>query len=279
MRRSSVNHQDLLARAGFVPDGWLAIAREALADGDTERLEALHVALGSRKSQTAHHVFAPEVVGYEAADAAVIRAASGAHACWATVRDGVDRVYLVQADGDLPAVAAVVQQSLDGLVDTPIVEVFGPGDMLPDYHERALLAATLLWAKDSVPSVHVARAFDGAGEDGPWFESGHELVVDPAERRRLLDFLASGELVLTADSLMVDLFSGAQTVPANLRSDGTWVWSDASRYYLDRYQLAPDPELAGHAMATAPGGRLDPLTRHHVRAALTPHPTDQEGTS
>ena len=124
----------------------------------------------------------------------------------------------------------------------------------------------------------VARAFDGAGADGPWFDPGHERVVDPVRRGRLLDFLAGGEVVLAAGVRLADVFSGATaTVPASLRSDGAWVWSDTTRYYLDRYQLAPDPGLAGHALAHPPGGRLCPLTRHRVRAAL--HPTNQEGPS
>lgn len=273
------HHHDLLARAGRVPDGWLAIAREVLADGDTERLDMLYEALDAGKTRTAHHVFAPARTGYEEADSAVVNAVGGAQACWATVRDGIDRVYLVQAADDLPAITAAAQHALDGLVDTPMVEVFGPADPLPAYHEHALLAATLLWSRTPAPPLRVARAFDGAGDDGPWFEPGHELVVDPAERRRLLDFLAAGDVVLTADAPLADVFNGAAAVPASLRSDGTWVWSDASRYYLDRYQLAPDAELVRHAMSGSPRGRLDPLARHHVRAALTPHPADQESAS
>ncbi|MFC4852598.1 hypothetical protein [Actinophytocola glycyrrhizae] len=276
------HHHDLLTRAGRVPDGWLAIAREVLAAGDTERLGTLYDALDTGKTRTAPHVFAPAWIGYEEADTAVVTAvvaAAGAQACWATVRDAADRVYLVQAADDLPTITAAAQRALDGLVDTPLVEVFGPGDPLPAYHEHALLAATLLWSRTPAPPVRVARAFDGAGDDGPWFEPGHELVVDPAERKRLLDFLAAGDVVLTADAPLEDVFSGAATVPASLRSDGTWVWSDASRYYLDRHQLAPDTELVRHAVSGSPRARLDPLARHHVRAALTPYPADQEGTS
>lgn len=271
-------HQNLLARAGHAPDGWLVIAREALADEDTARLDALCEALDAGKPRRADHLFAPVRTGHEEADAATVNvvANAGAQACWATVRDGTDRVYLVQADGDLPAITAAAQRRLEDVVDTPMVEVFGPTDSLPVYHERALLAATLLWSSTPAHPVRTARAFDGAGDDGPWFEPGHELVVDPAERRRLLDFLAAGDVVLTADAPLADVFNGAATVPASLRSDGTWVWSDASRYYLDRYQLAPDAELVRHAMSVPPAGRLDPLARHHVRAALTPHPADQE---
>ncbi|GAB1515273.1 hypothetical protein [Actinophytocola sp. KF-1] len=273
-------HRELLALAGSVPDGWLLIAREALADGDLPRLGALLDVLPSGRATPGKHTFAPEPGGYEKTDRTLVAAVrTQADACWATTRDGTHRVYLVQAkaDADLPAVTAVAQKALSRLEDTPKVEVFGPDTELPGYHERALLAATLLWSATPGPDVHVARAFDGAGVRGPWFALDHELVVDPAERGRLLRFLAGGEVVLAAAGRMTDVVSGAAgAVPAGLRTDGTWVWSDATGYYLDRYQLAPDPRLAVHAMATAPSGaRISPLARHHVRVALTP--TDQEG--
>ncbi len=270
-------HRELLALAGRAPDGWLAIAREALADGDTARLTALLDVLPEPVPR--QHTFAQEPGGYEKTDQALVDAVRAhAAACWASTRDGTDRVYLVQAaaGADLPAVTAAGQQALAPLEDTPKVEVFGADEPLPDYHERALLAATLLWSATPAGDVRVARAFDGAGARGPWFGVDHELVVDPAERGRLLDFLAGGEVVLTVTARLTDLLTGARNaVPASLRSDGTWVWSEVTRYYLDRHQLAPDPGLAAHAMANPPGGRLSPLTRHHVRVAL--NPTDQEG--
>ncbi|RKT83053.1 hypothetical protein SAMN05421805_11786 [Saccharopolyspora antimicrobica] len=271
-----IQHHELLALAGQVPDGWLAIAREAHAAADETRLDGLFALLGDPKPQ--QHTFAPEPNGHEEADRAVlaaIQAEPGAQACWATTRGGTDRVYLVQSEGDLTAATTAGHRALAGLADSPRVEVFAPGDVLPGYHENALLAATLLWSAEPGPEVRVARTFDGATAAGPWFDPGHELVVDPAERRRLLDFLTAGEVVLTADVLMLDVFTGTRAVPAGLRSDGTWVWSDAAKYYLDRYQLAPDAELAGHALGGRPGGRLTPLARHRVRAALTP----QEGPS
>lgn len=273
-------HRELLALAGRAPDGWLVIAREALADDDTARLTALLDVLPEEKTRPRRYTFAPEPGGYEKTDRTLVAAVrTHADACWATTRDGADRVYLVQAkeNADLPAVTAAGQKALARLEDTPKVEVFCPDDELPDYHERALLAATLLWSATPGTPVHVARAFDGAGVRGPWFSPDHELVVDPAERGRLLEFLAGGEVVLAATGRLTDVLSGAAgAVPAGLRSDGTWVWSDATRYYLDRYQLAPDPELAVHAMATEPSGaRISPLARHHVRVAL--NPTDQEG--
>lgn len=277
-------HHELLALAGRAPDGWLAIAREALADGSADRLAELFAALdpalaGDGGANPLR--FSPDGRDeHDRALVAAVRAEPGAEACWATTRDGTDRVYLVQADADLPGMAAAAQRVLADLEDTPRVEVFGRASALPDYHEVALLAATLLWSATPEPAVLLARVFDGAGAAGPWFDSGHELVVDPAERGVLLDFLGAGEVVLAADARMTDVLTGrADTVPASLRTDGTWVWSDAAGYYLDRHQLALDPRLAAHAATSAPGGRLSPLTRHQVRAALSNEVTDQEAPS
>ncbi|MEU3269289.1 hypothetical protein ABZ639_00500 [Saccharomonospora sp. NPDC006951] len=273
-------HRRLLGLAGSAPDGWLIVAREALAAGDIGRVDELLAALAKAPANTREHRFVPGEKGYQPADRALVNEIrSTATACWATMRDGTDRVYLVQADAGHAAIAGAAQRALlRSGVDTPRVEVLAPRQALPSYHERALLASTLLWSVLPGTSVRIARAFDGASAAGPWFAPDHELVVDPAIRGRLLDFLSGGEVVFTAGSPMTDVVTGSTgVVPADLRSDGTWVWSEASRYYLDRYRLAPDPGLTGHALANRPGDRLTPLTRHRVRAAL--NPIDQEGPS
>ncbi|MFD2420769.1 hypothetical protein [Amycolatopsis pigmentata] len=271
-------HHALLTLAGSVPDGWLAVARDALAAGDTDRLAELRAALEEVAPPThrARYRFTPHGAGYEDADRAVVSAVTAegaAVACWAVMRDGSDRVYLVQADGpDLPAVTALAQDAIDEAGDTPRVEVFGPETPLPRYHEEALLAATLLWAATPGTPVRIARAFDGASPGrGPWFGPRHQLVEDAGERQRLLDFLSGGEVVLTSEVRLTDLITGtAGAVPADLRSDGVWVWSEASRYYLDRHRLAVDARLAAHARKRAPVRRLSPLDRYRVRAALVP---------
>jgi hypothetical protein len=279
-------HRSLLALAGHVPAAWLEITRETLAAGDTARVNEMVAALtsgrppsGSRYEFIPHAEDPKERATDERRDRALVAsvaAAVGPMACWATTattKDGTDRVYLVQADhgADLPALSVAMRRTALGFGGSPQVEVFGPATPLPAFHERALRAASLLWTTTPTAPVRVARTFDGVCAEGPCFAAEHGLVEDLGQRQRLLDFLAGGEVVLAAERWLPDVVTEAPgAVPASLRSDGTWVWSEASRYYLDRHRLAPDPDLAEHARARAPGGRLSPLDRYRVYAALIP---------
>ncbi|QWF82744.1 hypothetical protein [Amycolatopsis sp. CA-230715] len=278
-------HDQLLWLAGRAPDGWLAVAREELGVGDHDRVEELLAALDPVLDARAprRYRFTPDGdVPYEAIDAAVVEAVRGDEetvACWASMRDGVDRVYLVQAeyDADLAGITLDVQRAV-GEDEIPRVEVFAPDTALSSYHETALLAAVLLWTRDPFGEVKIARTFDGASaESGPWFAPSHELVADPGERQRLLDFFDGGEVLVETEVRMTDLVSGsAGAVPSGLRTDGGWVWSDATRYYLERHLLAPDTELARYALAAPPGRTLlSPLDRYRALTALNPE--NEEG--
>jgi len=278
-------HLALLGLAGRAPDGWLATAREVVAAGDPVRLAELAAALDTvpaAESTAVAHWFSPDAEGHAVRDRAAVAAVAavpGAAACWATSRNGTDRVYLVQvgAGTALPAVAVAVAHALTGLESSPRVEVFGPTTPLPAYHEAALLAAVLLWSAVAQRPVQIARTFDGTDATaGPWFEPGHDVVSDADERQHLLDFLSGGEVVLAADERLPDVVTGTVgAVRPDLRSDGTWVWSDAAHYYLDQHRLAPDAELVAHARTSRPDSRLSPLSRHGVRAALAP--TEEDG--
>lgn len=270
-------HHELLVLAGRAPDGWLAVARDALAAGDMARLDELRQALDGQPQQSSAHHFIPQLRGHEQADRAVVGVVSGipgTQACWATMRNGRQRLYLVQADGqaDLPAIAQAAQQVLVSPMDSPRVEVFAPDSALPPYHESALRASDLLWSREPPPPIRVARTFDGSQPSGPWFNPHRELVVDPAQHAAMVQFLESGDVVLLAENRLPDVIAGHRdAVPADLYSDGRWVWSAATTYYLKRYQLAPEPDLAAHALANPPRGPLSPLDRFHVYSALSRH--------
>jgi hypothetical protein len=76
-------------------------------------------------------------------------------------------------------------------------------------------------------------------------------VSDDAERRRLLDFLESGAVILDVGARSTDLLEPrrAGAVPLVFRTDGTWIWSDAVAYYLRWHRVAPEPDLAAHIRA------------------------------
>ncbi|WP_329791565.1 hypothetical protein V1227_06490 [Lentzea sp. DG1S-22] len=270
-------HARLLGLAGRTADGWLTVAREALADGDHDQLERLFSALGQIDQVAEAHRFTPPEDPGDDTDHALLEAiiTHPVTACWRTMRGGVDAVYLVQAqDGaDQAAIAAIAQRTLGARGElAPRVEVFAPDTVLPAYHEAALRSATLLWTEDEAVPVRVARTFDGVSPDGgPYFSPSRELVVAADQRQRLLDFLAGGEVVLRVPGGLDDVLSpSAEPVPVDMRSDGVWVWSDATRHYLDRYLVSPDPELVAHAASASGGRHLTHLDRYRVRAALTP---------
>lgn len=123
----------------------------------------------------------------------------------------------------------------------------------------------------------VARVYDGCDNGRPWFDAQHAVIIDPKERERMLRLLAGGGIVLRAATLLRDEINGEEAaVPADLRSDGTWIWSDAAAYYLDNHWLAPDPELVAHLAAKKPVALTDNTWRR-LYAAL--RPDTWEGTT
>jgi hypothetical protein len=98
----------------------------------------------------------------------------------------------------------------------------------------------------------VASPFGGVDpQAGPLFDADHPRIEDPAERRRVLGYLAAGEPVLVVRARTDDVVDPARhdTVPLGFRTDGRWIWPDAVAYYLDHHLLAPDPRLLAHIRA------------------------------
>ncbi|MEU4164152.1 hypothetical protein [Actinoplanes sp. NPDC026670] len=190
-------------------------------------------------------------------DAGAVRAAAavdGAVALWRAWRaptvltPEITRVYLLAvtaAPAGMPAITAHLHAALRAAgVGDPQVEVFRDGGEPPAYQRLARGRSALLWA--GVPAVPVALARDFDGEDPP-FEPGHERL-GPEEAGRVLGFLAAGESLLATTAREHDVLDGTlgPVVPQNFRTDGRWIWTDVSGYYLRTYGLAPDPELLDH---------------------------------
>jgi hypothetical protein len=122
-------------------------------------------------------------------------------------------------------------------------------------------------APDDGPPFKIARVYDFAGPDtGRGFEPGHRVVTDSHERDRMLQYLTSGTPVLHSVARSQDVVKpdAGQVVPASFRTDGEWIWTDTVAYYLERYGLAPDEELAAHIDARWQAGNLDAETDYET---------------
>lgn len=128
------------------------------------------------------------------------------------------------------------------------------------------------------PRTRVARVFDGQRDGDPWFAPEHAVIVDPREREDVLRLLRSGAVILHAAKKLRDHVGGHDaTVPASLRSDGVWIWSDACAFFLERYWIAPDAELVRHLRTARPAHPVDAKTWRRLSAAI--RPDAWEGTS
>lgn len=158
------------------------------------------------------------------------------------------RVYLLQADDEasLPGLAVRLQDALAAAGEThPQVEVFLDPDTLPAYQRTGLGFAALLWTAAPAVVPLVARVFDTfAPDSGPGFEPTHPRL-DEAERERVAGYLDAGVPLLITPDLAPDVLDPErpEVVPAVVRTDGRWIWTDAAGYYLRGYGLAPDAGL------------------------------------
>jgi hypothetical protein len=194
-----------------------------------------------------------------------VRALWRAWRCDARARQ---RVHVLETDAGAPVadIAAAVQRDLTSPAQpSPQVEVYPvrQGDRrLPSYQRLARSYGALLWAREPAHAVHLAKTYAGEPETP---------ALSGAEVFRLLGYLRGGEPVLLTPIRARDVLDPAAParVPMNHRTDGTWVWSEAVVYYLERYRMAPDPALLGHVRAR--GFRrpeVDGAALHRVLAAL-----------
>jgi hypothetical protein len=115
------------------------------------------------------------------------------------------------------------------------------------------------------PGFPMARVFDGVKPDGSPLVARPKL--DPRELPALVAYLTQATVVLSAPGTTRDEFAvtGPPTVPRVFHTDGAWVWPAAVGYYLNRYQLPPQPELLAHIRARR--YVLNPVHPQAVQAA------------
>lgn len=193
------------------------------------------------------------------------------------------RVYVVEVgfNGDLSGIAAETQRRLAAAGEVwPQVEVYPTGldeGELPSYQRLARGNGALLWARDPDPGIRVAELLDVVGEHGGGLASDHPRV--PADELiPLLQYLSRGAPLLATTARMDDVLDPSRTgvISMDLRTDGYWIWSEATVYYLRRYRLAPDPALLAHVRERGYRcGDVDGAAVHRALAVLREPATDE----
>ncbi|MGH3737657.1 MAG: hypothetical protein ACRDT6_18905 [Micromonosporaceae bacterium] len=112
-----------------------------------------------------------------------------------------------------------------------------------------------------------ARALDDVVDGRAVLAPSRGTVDDPAERRRILDYLRAGAPLMAMSGKVTDLVDPAkgQVVGGGTRTDGRWVWSEAVGYYLTTYGIAPEP--AFYQAIAGNGYRCPEVPRATLRGA------------
>jgi hypothetical protein len=226
---------------------------------------------------------------HDPVDRAAIRTAvavAGARGLWrawrlptqASPSHRMARVFVVEADADADVIVVTgeLQRAVRaaGQVD-PQVEVYPTGFEPPGYLRLARSGGELLWSRTPDPGVRVAVLFDHVDPTlGPGFHADHP-TVDREELTRLAQYLRRGEPLLVTTGRLSDVVDPARgrVVPMTFRTDGSWVWSDATTYYLEAYQLLPDPALVAHIRGVSyVGSTVDDVAMHRAMVALQAPP-------
>jgi len=235
----------------------------------------------------------PDDAPLDEVDRQVVAAVSeetGVHGVWRAWRYPADespwppprKVYLVETDEDADVVemTARLQQRLEAAGETdPQVEAYPMAAELPTYQRLARAYAGLIWASTPSPEIRVAAVFDEVdAQSGPRFSGDHERLEDEIEARKVIEYLRAGEPLLVTTAQMDDVVDRSQrnAVPMNFRTDGTWIWTDTTTYYLERHQLTPDSGLLQHIRSSQyrmPA--LDGVAIHRAMAVLQ-EPSDEE---
>ncbi|GIG03148.1 hypothetical protein [Catellatospora citrea] len=274
---------DALAEVERTADADLPPFRFAPVDPDTLRLHDDQIAYNLDLTASD-----PDASSWDEHDSAVLHAVAaqpgpGVYALWRAWRYPATetpwppprRVYLVQSHGPahtLPELTERLQQALAAAGDPdPQVETFTDPDDLPAYQRAALGYAALLWTAAQTPEVRIAALFDTVdAAGGPGFSPDHPLL-EGTDLDRVSAYLTAGTALLASTVVMDDIVGSDRSVevPMNFRTDGHWVWTDATTYYLTRHHLAPDPELVEHVLARqAADAQADAVALHRAMAAL-----------
>jgi hypothetical protein len=202
-----------------------------------------------------------QALGAETVDQAAVEAvaaepsARGVWRAWRFPSSGAPwppprRVFVVEVRAlDDLGVAVRIQKRLAAAGDVdPQVEIYQSGHQIPAYQQFARSGGELLWAAADDPGIQLAAVFDEFdSERGPSFHRNHPSLAG-SEVDKVARYLYAGEPLLIAAGLMDDLVDRSQecSVPMSLRTDGAWIWNEASAYYAEEHRLEPHAGLLAH---------------------------------
>ena len=204
--------------------------------------------------------------------------AVGMWACWARPGFGSPwparvRCYVAEAGSEEGALR--LDRQLFKFVQVhhprPRITVVGPAGPLNAATAAVIEQAPLVWTRASSSSVRIAPLFCGVDDAGLPTGDG-AAPMDRADREQILAYLTTAEVVMRASDPADDLLDPTRRscIPLHLRSDGDWVWSEASAYYLREHGLRPVKDLVRHVLAAeGPPPQLNGVTYHRVIDALT----------
>jgi hypothetical protein len=191
-------------------------------------------------------------------------------------------VFVVEAraDADMAGLAARLQEVLAGAGEVSAqVEVYSWDLALPIYQRQARGCGELIWAQKPDPGLLLAPLFDDFDEqEGPRFHPDHPRL-EADEASKVAQYLREAEPVLVTSARMDDVIDSTRQfcVPANLCTDGAWIWTDALAYYAQEYLLEPDPGLLAHVRSNnyiVPD--VDGVAVHRALEALEDMPDEGE---
>jgi hypothetical protein len=273
-------HRWLLRLVGQVPDEALWAGRDVLFAGQPKDLAARLERLADH-AEDHRPVSAADLSVEPGADddeaVRAVRASPDSVGLWACTVGrpfgaGRTRWYVAEA-GSADGVLRLdrrLHERLSGQRPRPRVAVIGPRGPGSPVISEVLEVAPLIWARERETRLRIAPLFDAVDADGT-VRGSVGPPLSPEESKRVLGYLMSAEVVLRAFRPGRDLLDEDRIteVSIDLRSDGRWVWSDATAYYLVQHNMRPADQLLEYLRSAGPRApALTSVDYHRVVRAL-----------
>lgn len=219
----------------------------------------------------------------ELATSALVAVLSGSGAgrglwrAWVYVYDAFGRasdpvpVYLAHwaGDGSLAPVEQLRGAARVGGSRDAGVEVVTEPDRMTALQREIRAQGDILWTRERDSGMRLAPVFDGVDDAGtPYFDPRRPLLTDLGERTRVLEYMRGAAVLLATSDTAGDVLNPEcdAKVPMNVRTDGVWIWADASEYYLEQHWISPEEEFLTYIHSM--NGQPAPLEPEVVDRAL-----------